>query len=236
MEEPLWESATILSGRSNNSLLLSHISGTEEPRLIVSNNDYSIKVFDVPIKTKTETPIQCGTLELGHPVNQCTLNSIGRASRLNDILSFLGSVSPDGRTLLSVGDSREINLHALSYGAPGSAITFEQMSTLYLLPQYNSVFVNWSHYPALFSSAFSSDGTKFAVSSQEGTVMVWDIRSSLPLKIIQTDRTRQSGPVSYSRWGTRSLKFGGRAGKEVMVFNEVTGSTHGMRGNMVLMF
>lgn len=144
------------------------------------------------------------------------------------ICFYLGSISPDGRTLLSVGDSREINLHALSCGGSGSSMTFEKMSTLCIPSQYESPFTANTaarYYPALFSSAFSSDGTKFAVASQQGTVIVWDIRSSLPLKVIQTNRTRglNSMPqlMSEYRWRTLCLKFGGRAGKEVMVFNEV---------------
>lgn len=138
--------------------------------------------------------------------------------------AITGSVSPDGRTLVSVGDSNEINLHALSSGGPGAAITFEPISTLYHLPHNCSPSVEDSEYTALFSSAFSSDGTKFAVSSEEGTIMVWDIRSSLPLKVIQTDRTRNGGFSRRLTCGSsdaRTLKFGGRAGKEVMVFNEV---------------
>ena len=86
---------------------------------------------------------------------------------------------------------------------------------------------------------------KFAVASQEGVAVVWDVRSSKPLKVIETDRSRgrerrgtgeASGFVyeedlwDWSRggsrapgWGIRSIKFSpeGADGKEVLVFTEV---------------
>ena len=86
---------------------------------------------------------------------------------------------------------------------------------------------------------------KFAVASQEGVAVVWDVRSSKPLKIFETDRTRgrerrATGEASgfiyeedlwdWSRggsrapgWGIRSIKFSpeGADGKEVLVFTEV---------------
>lgn len=138
--------------------------------------------------------------------------------------SILGSISPDGKTLLSPCDNGIVHLHALS---GGSSITFERMCTLHLIPEQNMFVHDDNRLDAMSASAFSSDGTKFAVSSQGGTVMVWDIRSSLPLKVIQTDRTRcvepQTTVIDHGLfgWGTRSLKFGGRAGKELMVFTEV---------------
>lgn len=89
---------------------------------------------------------------------------------------------------------------------------------------------------------------KFAVASQEGVVAVWDVRSTKPIKVIQTDKTRlpagQHGngeansmlsddPWDWTRgnskapgWGARSVKFGaggthGRPGHEIMTFTEV---------------
>jgi len=87
---------------------------------------------------------------------------------------------------------------------------------------------------------------KFAVASQEGVAVVWDVRSSKPLKVFETDRTRgrerrATGEASgfmyeedlwdWSRggsrapgWGIRSIKFSpeGADGKEVLVFTEVS--------------
>ena len=103
-----------------------------------------------------------------------------------------------------------------------------------------------SSIPASFSSAFSADGSKFAVASQEGVVVVWDVRSTKPLKVFGTDKSRTtplgarvatggaSGwmydlPWDWTRagtpapgWGVRSVKFSPPGvGREVMTFTEV---------------
>lgn len=101
--------------------------------------------------------------------------------------------------------------------------------------------------PASFSTAFSANGSKFAVASQEGAVVVWDVRSTKPLKVIQTDKER-SLPSSHGTssasgwlygssqawewgrghgkapgWGVRSVKFSPRGvGREVLTFTEVS--------------
>jgi WD40 repeat protein len=91
---------------------------------------------------------------------------------------------------------------------------------------------------ASFSSAFSSDGSKFAVASQEGLVAVWDVRGmSKPIKVFQTDKTRVPGwstgdPWEWTNtqvlpgWSVRNVKFNGgdgaRLGKEIMAFTEVS--------------
>jgi WD40 repeat protein len=93
---------------------------------------------------------------------------------------------------------------------------------------------------ASFSTSFSNDGTKFAVASQEGVVVVWDVRSTKPLKVFESDKTRGSASGSWTTWppndswdrprfrvlapgwGFRSVKFSpSGSGKEVMVFTEV---------------
>jgi hypothetical protein len=87
---------------------------------------------------------------------------------------------------------------------------------------------------------------KFAVASQEGVAVIWDVCSSKPLKVLETDCTRgkerrATGEASgymyeedlwdWSRggsrapgWGIRSIKFSpeGADGKEVLVFTEVS--------------
>jgi hypothetical protein len=154
---------------------------------------------------------------------------------------FIASLSPDGQTLLSVGDSPKVYLHHLS---GGSRLTFTPITTLSLPPPDGTIYNTSSSLAASFSTAFSSNGTKFAVASQEGSVVVWDVRSSKPLKIFQTDKTRMpagrsmngdaSGwlsddPWDWSRggyhapgWGVRSVKFGSSdSGREIMTFTEV---------------
>lgn len=64
----------VIGSFTNNSLILaSHILGSEEPRLVVSNNDHSITFIDIPVRARPETltDLICGTLELDYPVNHC---------------------------------------------------------------------------------------------------------------------------------------------------------------------
>ncbi|KAI6107956.1 hypothetical protein F5141DRAFT_1119696 [Pisolithus sp. B1] len=233
----IWNFFMRLSGSINNSVLLSSLSLTRsnessvEPRLAVSNNDWKVKFYDVPIceDSAPKEIRQCGMLRLEEPVNH-------------------SSISPDGRTLLSVGDSPRIYLHQLTGGAH---ITFNPIVTLSVPPPDTRLYS--AALAASFSTAFSADGMKFAVASQEGVVAVWDVRSTKPMKVIQTDKTRlptgQHGngyssdwlsddPNEWTRsgsrapgWGARNVKFGsggtnGRPGKELMMFTEHTNLLH----------
>ena len=163
----------------------------------------------------------------------------------------LASVSPDGRTLLSVGDSPQVYLHHIS---GSSRLSFESIAKYSLVPYTPPIFTHQFYspqyasppLPASFSTSYSANGMKFAVASQEGVAVVWDVRSSKPLKVFETDRTRgrerrATGEASgfmyeedlwdWSRggsrapgWGIRSIKFSpeGADGKEVLVFTEVS--------------
>lgn len=150
------------------------------------------------------------------------------------------SISPDGRTLLSVGDSNKVYFHEIS---GGSRLTFSPVCTLSLpsptaiAPSYHS-----NSLAASFSTAFSADGAKFAVASQEGVVAVWDVRSTKPLKVYETDKMRlpsgsgnggasgwlSDDPWEWTRgssrapgWSVRSVKFSVGQGRETMAFTEV---------------
>lgn len=151
------------------------------------------------------------------------------------------SISPDCRTLLSVGDSNRVYLHHIS---GSSRINFASLATLALPPPSSSPLIYpSSSLAASFSTSFSSDGSKYAVASQEGVVAIWDVRSTKPLKVFQTDKTRVPGgtggasgwlsddPWEWTRgnskapgWSVRSVKFGsggyGRPGKEFLAFTE----------------
>ncbi|KAH7884335.1 hypothetical protein F5I97DRAFT_1441168 [Phlebopus sp. FC_14] len=233
----IWQYFKKLTGSINNSVLLTSLSLTRcsessvEPRLAVSNNDYSVKFYDIPIRGEYPPGDlrQCGYLKLEEPVNH-------------------SSISPDGRTLLSVGDSPRIYLHQVTGGC---RITFTPILTLNIPPP-DARFYSPS-LAASFSTAFSADGMKFAVASQEGVVAVWDVRSTKPMRVIQTDKTRvppgQSGngeasgmlsddPWDWTRgssrapgWGARNVKFGtggthGLPGHEIMTFTEHTSLLH----------
>lgn len=156
-------------------------------------------------------------------------------------------MSPDGKTLLSVGDSSKIYLHDIS---SGSQVTFSLTSTLILPsstigPYYirNAGTGFTPVIPAAFSTAWSLNGSKFAVAGQDGVVAIWDVRSSRPLRVLETERRvwdndqdptaeEASGWLrgdlwqaqygSAPGWGVRSVKFGaGASGREVLAFTEV---------------
>lgn len=244
---PHWQYQTQLQGSINNSVMLTSLSLTKasissvEPRVAVSNNDCSVKFFEVNVRSPDASPASSrlkdlGVLRIDVPVNH-------------------SSVSPDGRTLLSVGDSPQVYLHHIS---GSSRLTFESIAKYSLVPYTPSIFTHQYYspqypsppLPASFSTTYSANGMKFAVASQEGVAVVWDVRSSKPLKIFETDRTRgrergATGEASgfiygedlwdWSRggsrapgWGIRSIKFSpeGSDGKEVLVFTEHTSLLH----------
>ncbi|KAJ7249188.1 hypothetical protein B0H12DRAFT_1122248 [Mycena haematopus] len=212
----LWQFNTHLEGSINNSILLTSLSLTDsnessvEPRMAVSNNDRVVMFFDVPVRSRPSTITQVG------------------AVRFNVPLTIVTSISPDGRTLLSVGDSSKVFLHRLTGGAH---VTAAPIATLTLPPTSNN--------PS------SPPHSKYAVASQEGSVAVWDVRSTRPLKVFPTDKTRgcsaattsttwlSEDPVEWSHrksrgpgWSARNVKFGGRPGRELMLFTEHTSLIH----------
>ncbi|KAK7682499.1 hypothetical protein QCA50_014299 [Cerrena zonata] len=244
-----WKMETTLPHASiNNSVHLTNLNlcgsneSSVEPRLMVSNNDRTVKFFDISLYGKnhyhmngmpTRLP-SAGELHLDVPVNH-------------------SSISPDGRTLLSVGDSPDVYLHRISGGA---RLSFTLVNKFSLSPYINAPMASsYNHpysssaVPASFSTAFSANGSKFAVASQEGVVVVWDVRSTKPLKVIQTDKSRSSEGLSSGNgsasgwvfeswdwtrnngsapgWGVRSIKFSpGGSGQEIMTFTEHTSMMH----------
>lgn len=112
------------------------------------------------------------------------------------------SLSPDGRTLLVVGDTPEVSVLNVS---GGMGTTMKLTTTLEAAD-------------ASFSTAWSADGRKFAVSSQNGEVRVWDVRSTKPLAKFVASRAGAS---------TRAVKFTPEgAPQELMAFAEGSSNFH----------
>ncbi|KAF8626105.1 hypothetical protein AX17_006601 [Amanita inopinata Kibby_2008] len=254
----VWQFSKHLENCSiNNSVLLTTSLGLSrsnesavEPRAIVSNNDYTVKFFDVPLRTQgskhSRNLKEVGLLKLSVPINYTSL-------------------APDARTLLSVGDSSTVYLHHVS---GGDRLTFTPITSL-TLPEPKGFPPSFWYPPhslaASFSTAFSADGVKFAIASQEGVVAVWDVRSTKPMKVFQTDKStglglgslgagglwaggaaaalagsaasgwlfedhwHGHGGVRAPGWSVRSVKFGGGvggSGKEVMAFTEHSNRLH----------
>ncbi|KAF9447406.1 hypothetical protein P691DRAFT_123513 [Macrolepiota fuliginosa MF-IS2] len=77
---PVWQMEQRLQGSINNSVFLTSLSLTRahqsavEPRVGISNNDCTIRLYEVPIRTQSQKrslrPIGC--LRLDVPINHCT--------------------------------------------------------------------------------------------------------------------------------------------------------------------
>ena len=274
----IWRHSTRLRGQSEivNSILFSPTPLTDDTRrsssdlrIAVCGNDSSVKFYDIrmqPSLRDEKREHECGMVKLNTPINHGEKSFIfftARAlllSRLTRkpplIVPFLSvSISPDGRTLLCVGDTPEAYLFDIS---PGPKVTFSPLATYALPPPPPSALRSSPTHPpppfrslACFTTAWSADGLKFAVASQEGQLCVWDVRSARPLFTfwttwrrnstgrhrlgewewedlggpIRTDDTTNNGPDS----GIRNVKFSaGEGGRELMVFTEVScGSSYG---------
>ncbi|KAJ3865900.1 hypothetical protein EV359DRAFT_37778 [Lentinula novae-zelandiae] len=235
-----WKFEERLQASINNSILLTSINlgrsneSSLEPRLAISNNDCTVKFFDIPMSVRGGG-------------NSLKIRNAGSV-RLNVAVNH-SSISPDGTCLLSVGDSSKVYLHRI-HG--GGQLSFSSIATLAMPPPDRNLLSHFSSsLAASFSTSFSRDGTKYAVASQEGVVCVWDVRSTKPLKVYQTDKSESwngagngsaSGylsddPYEWTRglskapgWSARNVKFGNGGvdgcGKEIMTFTEHTSRLH----------
>jgi hypothetical protein len=76
----IWQFEASLTGSINNSVMLTSMSlarsheSSIEPRVGVSNNDSTVKFYDVPVRANTSplTIKDAGVLRLGIAVNHCT--------------------------------------------------------------------------------------------------------------------------------------------------------------------
>ncbi|CAE6532648.1 unnamed protein product [Rhizoctonia solani] len=130
--------------------------GNREPestRIVVSNNDEFVRVFDVDTRESASSK-EWGTMEL--------VGFVKLGTPANHV-----SVSPDGRTMLAVGD--DTRLQIFNVNARSSLVDFERVGVYSSGTEPN------------FTSAWSASGLQFAAASQDGTVTVWDVRSSRPL-------------------------------------------------------
>lgn len=84
-----WFAQTTVGGSINNAMCISeHLGG---PRLLICNNDETIKVYTLPGLQRT------ASISLPTAVNYC-------------------SVSPDGRKMIAVGDSNQVFMYDISAG------------------------------------------------------------------------------------------------------------------------
>jgi len=75
----VWELETRLTGSINNSVLLTSLNLTGshqssvEPRVVISNNDESVRFYDVPMRVQSSRRMlaEIGVIRLDVPVNHC---------------------------------------------------------------------------------------------------------------------------------------------------------------------
>ncbi|KAJ9114617.1 hypothetical protein QFC22_005490 [Naganishia vaughanmartiniae] len=152
---------------------------TGEPRLLVSNNDHFVKLFALrPASTSNTGPSQPARVNESK-FGSKRLTNIGGV-KINTAANH-SSLSPDGRTLICVGDNHEVYLYEVISGG----------SDFRLIRTYRA------SDDAGFSTSWSKDGKKFAVASQDGVVTVWDHRSSDPLAKLHTRTRHDIGRFDY---------------------------------------
>lgn len=155
-------------------------------RVYCCNNDRSLKVYKLrpPSGASSSPALESGlpgltrshTLDFPTAVNHC-------------------SFSPDGQTLLAVGDTPHVFLYHRhpSTGAFSEVTTYSASSD------------------ASFSTSWHPDGTKFAVASQDGLVSVWDVRSSKKLAELKTSQDSSMmvslGGLNGASGAARVVKF-----------------------------
>ena len=90
------------------------------------------------------------------------------------------SISPDGRKLVAVGDSNQVFLYDIYNDAYSKIATMTTVAD------------------AGFSCAWNQSSEKFAVSTQDGYVCVWDVRSTEKLTKLQSVQVCLTILIIYS--------------------------------------
>eukprot|EP00736_Rhodelphis_marinus_P000943 Rmarinus@m.18191 len=157
----------------NNALNVTRHCG--ETRLLVSNNDETIKVFSLQTMDEVAT-IQCG------------------------VAINYSAVSPDGKHMVAVGDSD----HTFLFDTNG----YKLMSTLKETGD------------AGMCSAWNAASNQFAIASQEGKVIVWDLRM---LRVLAKLEAKQTAPVKRA---CRSLRFSPSSAIDLLTFTEHVSYLH----------
>ncbi|GHJ84703.1 hypothetical protein NliqN6_1105 [Naganishia liquefaciens] len=149
-----------------------------DPRLLVSNNDHFVKLFALRAP-RPGAMDRDGTRESDAKFGTRRLTNVGGV-KINTAANH-SSLSPDGKTMICVGDNHELYLYEVISGG----VDFRLIRTYRASDD------------AGFSTSWSKDGKKFAVASQDGVVTVWDHRSSDPLAKLFTRTRHDFGRFDY---------------------------------------
>ncbi|RCH84383.1 hypothetical protein CU098_006625 [Rhizopus stolonifer] len=144
-----------------------------------------------------------GYLATGGQHGDLTLKDIkGDFERYFESQNFT-SVSPDGEKMVAVGDDNSVLLFNISYSG-----RYELAQTMNVSKDAN------------FSVAWNHTSEKFAVSSQDGSVHVWDIRHSNPVA-----KFKGINP-SVTKGAARCVKFTQSGGVDLLAFTEHASHVH----------
>ncbi|CEH14271.1 WD40-like repeat containing protein [Ceraceosorus bombacis] len=145
--------------------------------LFVSNNDQTLRCFRLRPGAGSSSRIDTGLPGLTR------VRTVSFPTAINH-----SSLSPDGRTLVAVGDTAEVFLYHMSTSG-----TFDHIKTL------------MASTDASFSTTWSPDGMKFAVASQDGVISIWDVRSNRCEAQLYTSQDAQIGPgaARVVKWSPR---------------------------------
>ncbi|KAJ3359710.1 hypothetical protein GGF32_009055 [Allomyces javanicus] len=172
-----WFSSTAVGGCINNALVVTKYDG--QTRLLVCNNDQSIKIFNMPSMERV------ASISLPTAVNHA-------------------AVSPDGTKLVAVGDTSQVFMFD---ARPNGS--YERMATL-TAPGSSSG----------FSCSWNYSSEKFAIASQDGAVLVWDVRSTVPTaKFVTKQYPSEKGAA-------RCVKFSPSASIDLLAFTEHVNNVH----------
>lgn len=135
------------------------------------------------------------------------------------------SLTPDGRTLV-VGDEKGVEIWDWQRGKKMRTLD-RAGEEIVVLPDGKSIIANngelqrwdvatgkplwtdtfeWGHVGAVLSLAFSADGKRLASGSADGTVRLWDVTTSRPLRVWHGHAARR--PIPLHNWreaGVQSL-------------------------------
>lgn len=180
-----------VGGAINNCVHMAQHGG--KTRLLVCNNDETIKVFDLPSMEQVVT-LRLNTAVNGGMARRCRPGK----ERLANVLDMRAvSVSPDGTKMVAVGDSNQVFIYNITSGG-----------------EYQQVAVLNTTKDAGFSCSWDQASMKFAVGCQDGFVCVWDMRRS---KMLARLNSVQSG----SRGAVRAVKFSHSSSVDLLAFTEV---------------
>lgn len=180
-------------------------------RVLVSNNDQSVKEFRLrpPIRRGANSSAAAGSASIANSNDEKLDSKWYGLSRLQTVefptCINHSSFSPNGRHLVCVGDTPDVFLYSVD------PITGD----------LSKICVYTASSDASFSTAWSPDGLRFAVASQDGIISIWDVRSASKIASLSTSQTttdvRQSGSARVVKWSPRG---------DLLAFSEHTNYFH----------